>query len=230
MKNAIETGLVEIEFHNFRNYAQGKHSQVDDTPYGGGPGMVLMLQPIVDCLETLIDNRLKEGYERSRLVLLTPEGKTLNQRMVDDFGLEEHLILISGHYEGFDARLTKLFPFEEISVGDYVLSGGEAAALVVIETVCREVPGVVGNPESVKSESFRKGLLDHPSFTKPSEYRGLKVPDILLGGNHKAIEEWRLRESIRKTLKKRPDLLKDTDFDHKTSDLINEIRKHLNEY
>ncbi|MFH1514231.1 MAG: tRNA (guanosine(37)-N1)-methyltransferase TrmD, partial [bacterium] len=165
LKIAIETGLIEIELHNFRKFAEGKHGQVDDSQYGGGPGMVLMLQPIVDCLETLIDDRIKEDYKRSRLILLTPEGKTFNQEIARELSSEEHLILVSGHYEGFDSRLTKLFPFEEISIGDYVLSGGEAASLVIIEAVAREIPGVLGNPDSAREESFSTGLLDYPSFT-----------------------------------------------------------------
>jgi tRNA (guanine37-N1)-methyltransferase len=230
LKNAIETGLIEIEFTNFREFAPGKHNQVDDTPYGGGPGMVLMLQPVVDCLENLIDKRLREGFDRSRLILLSPEGKTLNQDLVRDLGREEHLVLVSGHYEGFDARLGKLFPFEEISIGDYVLSGGEGAALILIETVAREIPGVLGNPESIESESFRSGLLDHPSFTKPPEFRGLKVPDVLSGGNHRLINEWRLRESIMKTIMKRPDLIEKGSFSKEIMELIEKIQNEIDCY
>ena len=227
LKIAIETGLLEIEIHDFRKYAEGKHMQADDGPYGGGPGMVLMLQPIVDALEGLIDKRIKEGFERSRLILLTPEGRTFDQGIACELGREEHIILVSGHYEGFDARLTKLFPFEEISVGDYILSGGEAAALVIIESVAREIPGVLGNPESLESESFRSGLLDYPSYTRPPEFRGLKVPDVLLGGNHKLIAEWRLRESIKKTIKKRPDLLEKSDLDKTKRKIVDEIKAEL---
>ncbi len=225
LKIAIETGLIEIELHDFRSFSEGKHRQVDDTPYGGGPGMVLMLQPIVDCLDSLIDKRLKEEYKRTRLILLTCDGKTFNQETARELSNEEHIILVSGHYEGFDSRLTRLFPFEEISIGDYVLSGGEAASLIIIEAVAREIPGVLGNPESADAESFRHGLLDHPSFTRPPEYRGIKVPDVLLSGNHKLIDEWRLKESIRKTIKRRPDLLDPDLLDEKTRKLVDEIKK-----
>ena len=228
LKIAIETGLVEIELHDFRKFAGGKHAQVDDAPYGGGPGMVLMLQPVVDALEDLIDRRLKEGYDRSRLILLTPEGRTFNQDLALELSREEHIILVSGHYEGFDSRLIKLFPFEEISIGDYILSGGEAAALVIIESVAREVPGVLGNPDSIEQESFRSGLLDYPVYTRPPEFRNLKVPDILLSGNHKLIDEWRLRESIRKTLKKRPDLLDKDRLGEIERKLLEEIEDELN--
>jgi tRNA (guanine37-N1)-methyltransferase len=224
MKIAIETGLIEIEFHNFREFAEGKHRQVDDTPYGGGPGMVLMLQPIVDCLESLIDRRLREDYKRTRLIMLSPEGRIFNQELARELSKEEHIILVSGHYEGFDSRLMSLFPFEEISIGDYVLSGGEAASLVVIETVCREVPGVLGNPESAGEESFSAGLLDHPSYTRPPEFRGLKVPEVLTGGNHKLINRWRLEESIRKTIRKRPDLIETGKFSKDTEEIIKEIQ------
>jgi len=229
IKIAIETGLVEIELHDFRKHAESKHSQVDDSPYGGGPGMVLMLQPIVDALESLIDKRLKDGFERSRLILLTPEGKTFTQEMARELSREEHIILVSGHYEGFDARLTQLFPFEEISIGDYVLSGGEAAALVIIETIIREIPGVLGNPDSIEAESFRSGLLDYPVYTRPPEFRNLKVPEILLSGNHKLIAEWRLKESIKTTLKKRPDLIDDSKLDETGRRLVDEIKRELSE-
>lgn len=225
LKIAIETGLIEIELHDFRSFSDGKHKQVDDAPYGGGPGMVLTLQPIVDCLDDLIDKRLKEDYERTRLILLTCDGKTFNQKKARELSLEEHLILVSGHYEGFDSRLTQLFPFEEISIGDYVLSGGEAASLIIIEAVSREIPGVLGNPESADAESFSHGLLDHPSFTRPPEFRGLKVPDVLMGGNHKLIDEWRMKEAIKKTIKKRPDLLETDLLDEKTSKLVDEIKE-----
>lgn len=227
LKNAIETGLMEINLHDFREYAEGKHRQVDDTPYGGGPGMVLMLQPIVDCLENLVDTRLREGYERTRLILLTPQGRILNQELAKEMGNEEHIIMVSGHYEGFDSRLTQIFPFEEVSIGDFVLSGGETAALVLIEAIAREIPGVLGNPESVVAESFRTGLLDHPSYTRPPEFRGFKVPEVLLSGNHKLIDEWRLKESVRKTLKKRPDLLENLQADEKISRLVEELKNDL---
>ncbi len=227
LKIAIETGLIEIDLHDFRSFSKGKHRQVDDSPYGGGPGMVLMLQPIVDCLEELIDRRLKEDYQRTRLILLTCDGKTFNQETACELSKEEHIILVSGHYEGFDSRLTQLFPFEEISIGNYVLSGGEAASLVIIESIAREIPGVLGNPESAQAESFRHGLLDHSSFTRPPDFRGLKVPDVLQNGNHKLIDEWRLKESIRKTIKKRPDLLNTDQLDEKSKKLVDEIKKEL---
>lgn len=197
IKNAIENRLVDIEIINFRKFSKDKHLKVDDYQYGGGPGMVLMLQPIVDAI-----NHVKN--DQSHICLLTPSGKTLNQQMLIDLSKKEHIILIAGHYEGFDSRIEH-FIHNEVSIGDYVLTGGELPSLVILDGIVRLLPNVI-NEDSLHSESFNNNLLDYPIYTKPIDYQGLKVPDILLSGNHQEIEKYRKQEQLRITNNKRPDL------------------------
>ena len=197
IKNALDNKLVEIEIINFRKYSKDKHLKVDDYQYGGGAGMVLMLQPIVDAI--------KEVRTNNSLVCLTsPTGKTLNQEMLIDLAKQEHIILIAGHYEGFDSRIENFIDCE-ISIGDYILTGGELPTLVILDGIVRLLPNVINNT-SLVNESFNDNLLDHPIYTKPIDFNGYKVPDILLSGNHKAIDNYRLEERIKITKKKRPDL------------------------
>jgi tRNA (guanine37-N1)-methyltransferase len=206
LKLAIENGLLEVRLHNLRDWAKGKHKQVDDRPYGGGPGMVLMVEPVVEAVEAL----QAEGDERSgTLVMLTPQGRRLNQEIVEELSQEPRLILLCGRYEGFDDRIRQILHPDEISIGDFVLGGGEVAAMVVIDAVIRLIPGVLGHEESNKQDSFStdRRLLEGPQFTRPREYRGLKVPDILLTGNHEAIARWRHEESLKQTQERRADLL-----------------------
>ena len=199
IKRAIDNNNVEINLINFRDYTPLNNNQVDDTIYGGGPGMLIRCEPIFECLDTL-------DTSDATVILLTPDGKTYNQKMAKELSLKKHLIIICGHYEGFDERIRTLVDLE-LSIGDFVMTGGEAAALCVVDSVVRLIPGVI-NEESLKDESFNNNLLDYPVYTKPAEYRGLKVPDVLISGDHKKIDEWRKAEQIKRTEERRPDLLK----------------------
>ena len=200
IKRCIDKGLVTINLINFRNYSKLSNHQVDDTPYGGGAGMVLRCEPIFECLD---DIRTPDSF----VILTTPDGIKYNQNVAASLSVnKKHLIIICGHYEGFDERIRSLCDIE-ISLGDYVLTGGELAACVIVDSVTRLLDGAI-NKESLKSESFTDNLLDYPTYTKPSVYRNLKVPDILLSGDHKKIDEWRYQMRIEKTKERRPDLLK----------------------
>lgn len=200
-----EKGLIDIRLHNLRDFTVLKHKKVDDRPFGGGPGMVLMAAPVYNALKHLED---KEGLKTARKIMLTPQGRTFSQKIAEELSVEQNLIMLCGHYEGFDERITELFGFDEISVGDYVLSGGELPAMTIIDAVSRLVPGVLGNPLSAEQDSFSANALDFPQYTRPETFRGLKVPDVLLSGDHKKIAEWRRRQAEQKTLQKRGDLLK----------------------
>ena len=200
IKRAKELGKVEINIHNFRDYTDDPHNKVDDTPYGGGCGMVLMPQPIFDCVESL-------KKENSKVILLTPSGVPYKQKQAYELSKEEHLIIICGHYEGFDERIRTLADIE-ISIGDYVLTGGEIPAMVLVDSITRLLPGVI-NERSHLEDSFNENyLLDYPTYTKPRNFRGMEVPEVLISGDHKKIEEYRCNESLRKTQELRPDLLK----------------------
>jgi len=198
IKRAIEKGLVEVNIINFRDYSTFNNHQVDDTIYGGGPGMLLRCEPIFDCIDDI-------RTEDAKIAIMVPDGKVFNQSYAREFKEIKHLIIICGHYEGFDERIRTLADFE-ISLGDFILTGGEIPAMAVMDSVIRLLPGVI-NDESLSSESFEDGLLDYPVYTKPSEYRGMKVPDVLLSGDHAKIDEWRKAARRKKTEEKRPDLL-----------------------
>ena len=199
IKRAIASGKVEINLINFRDYSPLNNNQVDDTPYGGGAGMVLRCEPIFNCLDEI---KTPDSY----VIMLTPEGTTYNQKIAKSLSLKKHIILLCGHYEGFDERIKTLVD-EEISIGDYILTGGEIAASAIIDSVVRLIDGVITS-DSLESESFNDNLLDYPTYTKPAEYRGLKVPDVLISGNHELINKWREEKRIEKTKEKRPDLMK----------------------
>ena len=198
---AIEAGIVDVRVHDIRAFATDKHRQVDDEPYGGGPGMVLKPEPVFAAVESL-------GEGTKRVIVLSPAGRRLDQALVRELAKEPWLVLISGRYEGVDERVVEGLPAEEVSIGDYVLSGGEIPALVVLEAVTRLIPGVVGKEESLERESFEDGILDHPHYTRPNEFRGMAVPDVLLSGNHAEVERWRREAAEEKTRRNRPDLLK----------------------
>ena len=198
IKRAIDNKKVKINTINFRDYSKDKHKKVDDTPYGGGAGMVLMCQPIFDAVESL-------KKKNSKVILLSPQGATYNQEKAYELSKEKHLILICGHYEGFDERIKSICD-EEISIGDYVLTGGELPSMVLCDSIVRLLPGVI-EEESHKNDSFNDDLLDYPTYTKPREYKGMKVPEILLSGDHKKIDEWRQDKRLKTTKEKRPDLL-----------------------
>lgn len=200
INRAIKKELVQINIVNFRDYTLDPHGKVDDTPYGGGAGMVLTPQPIFDAVEDL-------KTENTKVILLTPDGKTYNQEMAYFYSKEEHIILICGHYEGFDERIRTLVD-SEISIGDYVLTGGEIPSMVITDSITRLIDGVI-EKASHECDSFNNNLLDYPTYTKPREFRGMKVPDVLTSGNHKEIEKYRLNEQIKRTKERRPDLLKE---------------------
>jgi len=194
-------GLLDIRVHDLRAHTTDKHRTVDDEPFGGGPGMVMMAQPWFEAVEAI------DGWERARRVLLTPAGRRFDQRAAEDLSGAEHIVLMCGRYEGIDERVALGLATDELSIGDYVLAGGESAALVVVEAVTRLVAGVVGEPASLVAESFSSGLLDYPQFTRPAEFRGMRVPDVLLSGDHAAIERWRRDQALERTGARRPDLL-----------------------
>lgn len=199
LKRAKEEKKVEINLINFRDYTPLKNGQVDDTIYGGGPGMLLRCEPIFECLD-------KIKTDKSYVIILTPEGKTYNQKIAKELAGVEHLIIICGHYEGFDERILSLADLE-ISLGDFILTGGEGPAMCIVDSITRLLPGVI-NDNSLESESFNNDLLDYPVYTKPAEYRGMKVPEVLLSGDHAKIDAYRREMQMKKTEEKRPDLLK----------------------
>ncbi len=199
---AIEADIVDVRVHDIRDVTTDRHRQVDDEPYGGGPGMVMKPEPVFAAVESL-------GEGPRRVILLSPAGRRLDQALVRELAAEPWLVLVCGRYEGVDERVVEGLPAEEISIGDYVLSGGEVPVLVVLEAVTRLVPGVVGSEESLERESFETGILDHPHYTRPQEFRGMRVPDVLLSGDHAEVERWRREAALDKTRRNRPDLLKD---------------------
>ena len=206
LKKAMERGLITVCLHDIRAWAKDKHRSVDDRPFGGGPGMVLRVEPVVECVEAVS----QLGDEPGRIVLLTPQGRPLDQSIVEELACFPRLILLCGRYEGFDQRIVDILQPDEISIGDYVLNGGEAAAMVLIDAVIRLRPGVLGDERSNLDDSFSRGnrLLEYAQYTRPREYRGYKAPDVLLSGNHEEIARWRREQSLLKTRERRADLLK----------------------
>ena len=202
MKRAQAKGLLEVHVHPLRQYSNLKHSQVDDYQFGGGAGMVMMLEPIVNAIESL---QAKVQYDE--VIYLTPDGETLNQKMANQLSLKGNLLMLCGHYKGIDQRIRDHFITKEISIGDYVLSGGELGAAVLVDAIGRLLPGVLNNETSALTDSFQDNLLAPPVYTRPEEFRGWKVPEILLSGDHKKIDEWRHQESVERTKQRRPDLL-----------------------
>ncbi|CAM1356288.1 MULTISPECIES: tRNA (guanosine(37)-N1)-methyltransferase TrmD [Tenacibaculum] len=202
MKRAIDKGLAEVHFHNLREYGLGNYRQLDDTQFGGGAGMVLMIEPIAKCIEKLQSER-----KYDEIIYMTPDAKTLNQATANTLSLKENIIILTGHYKGVDQRVRDKFITREISIGDYVLTGGELAAAILCDAVIRLIPGVLGDEQSALTDSFQDNLLSPPVYTRPSEYDGLKVPDVLLSGNFPKIEEWRSEKAYERTQQIRPDLL-----------------------
>ena len=200
LKRAVENNVLQVNTINPRDFTLDKHKKVDDTPYGGGAGMVLMAQPYVDAYESV------KKQENSITVMLSPQGTPLDDKLVNDLAKYDQIVMLCGHYEGFDERIRDIIKPMEISIGDFVLTGGELPALCLIDAVCRKIEGTLGKIESADEDSFSNGLLEYPQYTKPREYRGLKVPEVLLNGNHKEINEFRMQESLKRTKIKRPDL------------------------
>ncbi|MCL6221600.1 tRNA (guanosine(37)-N1)-methyltransferase TrmD [Streptococcus dysgalactiae subsp. equisimilis] len=215
---AKEKGLLDIHYHNFRDYAE-KARHVDDEPYGGGQGMLLRAQPIFDTIEHI-------QAQKPRIILLDPAGKPFTQAYAEELALEEELIFICGHYEGYDERIKTLVT-DEISLGDFVLTGGELAAMTMVDATVRLIPNVIGKESSHQDDSFSSGLLEYPQYTRPYDYRGMTVPDILMSGHHERIRLWRLEESLRKTYLRRPDLLERYEFSEEERNLLAKIKAEL---
>ena len=205
LNKAIKRGLVEIHVHNMRDWASGRHNKIDDTPYGGGPGMVLMVEPVVSCVRDVQNMADEDG----QVVLMSPQGQTLKQPLVEKMVENRRMIVLCGRYEGFDQRVIDILKPVELSVGDYILNGGEVASMVVIDSMVRMVPGVLGDEKSNVDDSFSSGnrMLEHPQYTKPREFEGHAVPEILLSGNHPKIDQWRKQQSLEKTKQRRADLI-----------------------
>lgn len=223
IKKAIDRGNISFDVVNIRDFADDVHRTCDDSPYGGGPGMVMKVEPIHKAMKD-VEARLG----KPKFILLTPQGKTFNQSMAEHFSRLEHICLICGRYEGVDERILQ-FVDEEVSVGDYVVSGGEFPALVLVDAISRCIPGVLGNETSVLSESFGEPLLEYPQYTRPDIFQGMEVPQVLLSGNHETIRKWRRRESIRKTILKRPDLLNGFEPDDEDRKLMRSIMEEITE-
>ncbi|MBQ6888502.1 MAG: tRNA (guanosine(37)-N1)-methyltransferase TrmD [Lachnospiraceae bacterium] len=203
---AKEQGIISIKAHNIRDYTKDKHKKADDYPYGGGAGMLMQAQPVYDCFLSVKESIEKEGKKLPRVIYVTPQGKTFTQSIAEEFAKEENLVFLCGHYEGIDERVLEEIVTDYVSIGDYVLTGGELPAMVMIDAVSRLVDGVLNNEESAQTESFHNCLLEYPQYSRPEEWRGKKVPDVLLSGNHKKIKEWRLEQSEQRTKERRPDL------------------------
>ncbi len=221
IKRALNKGLLEICLHNVRDYAADRHNTTDDYPYGGGAGMIMKVEPLAACIEAV-----QSGSPKAKVVLTTPQGRPFNQAMARDLSLEKGLIIICGRYEGVDERVKELFVDYEISLGDFVLTGGELAAMVMVDAVSRYLPGVLGSDESVTCDSFSDGLLEYPQYTRPPEFRGLDVPGVLLSGNHGEISLWRRRQALKRTFMSRPDLISSA---HLTEDERSYLRELVGE-
>jgi tRNA (guanine37-N1)-methyltransferase len=222
LAKAIEKGLIEVRTVNIRDFAMDKHQVVDDAPYGGGQGMVMKVEPIARAIE-----QVKLGNPSVRTVYLTPEGKRFNQETARELSSRSHLILLCGRYEGVDERVRELLVDEEISIGDYVLTGGELAAMVLIDAVSRFLPGVLGSDRSAEEDSFIGSLLEYPQYTRPPSFRGYEVPEVLLSGNHQAISGWRKKEALRRTLMRRPDLLNGASLSEEDKKILEEISREI---
>jgi tRNA (guanine37-N1)-methyltransferase len=224
VRRAVEAGLIEIHIHDLRDHTTDRHRQVDDRPFGGGAGMVMKPEPLFRAVETLT----RDGLE-TPVALLSPQGRLFSQSVAEEYAQQPQLIMICGRYEGVDERVVEHLITDEVSIGDYVLSGGEIPAMVVVDAVTRLVPGALGCEESAERESFADGLLDHPQYTRPSEYRGLTPPEVLLSGNHAEIERWRRRKALEKTVRRRPDLIRNRRLSQDEQREVEEILKEMGE-
>ena len=222
---AVNKGLLSIEAVNIRDYAFNKHNSVDDYPYGGGAGMLMQAEPVYQCYRALEEKMNK----KPRVVYLSPQGKTFNQTMAEEFAQEEELVFLCGHYEGIDERVLEEIVTDYVSIGDYVLTGGELPAMVMIDAVSRLVPGVLNNEESAEFESFHDNLLEHPQYTRPVEFHGKRVPDVLLSGHHGNVDKWRREQSLKRTLERRPDLLEQADLSKDDEKYLKKLKKDLHD-
>lgn len=219
LKKAQEKELIEIDLHDIRDWAEDKHNMTDDAPYGGGCGMVMKVEPVERALAAV-----KRAEVQSLVLLMTPQGETFNQKIATRLAEEKHIIIICGRYEGVDERIREHLADREISIGDYILTGGELSALVVIDAVSRLIPGVLGNDASAATESFSQGLLEYPQYTRPADYKGWRVPDVLVSGNHAQIERWQRIEAIKRTWLRRPDLLEKIELSERDKIYLEKIK------
>ncbi|KRN59085.1 tRNA (guanosine(37)-N1)-methyltransferase TrmD [Limosilactobacillus secaliphilus] len=226
--HAQENGFIDINVTDFRQYTTDKHNHVDDAPFGGGAGMLLQAQPIFDAMDAVQKQAKEAHYEPGRVILMDPAGRRFDQAYAKELAQEEHLTFICGHYEGYDERIRHLVT-DEASLGDYVLTGGELAAMVMIDATVRFVPGVLGNQASPMGDSFSNGLLEYPQYTRPADFRGMKVPEVLTSGNHQKIKEWRMRESLKRTLERRPDLLKTAPLNREQQIMLQDLKLDMEE-
>lgn len=222
LKRAQRKGLITVKVHNIRDFASDKHRSADDYPYGGGRGMVMKPEVIIRGIE-----EVRSPVEGSRVILMTPQGRRLDHKYALELSKLSRLVIICGRYEGVDERVRE-YVDDEVSIGDYVLSGGELAAMVLLDAVARLIPGVLGNPGSAEDESFSNRLLEYPQYTRPREYKGLQVPEVLLSGNHKKINRWRRIQSLKRTVERRPDLLEGVELSEEDLGLLSEIKEELN--
>ncbi|MCH7504788.1 tRNA (guanosine(37)-N1)-methyltransferase TrmD [PVC group bacterium] len=218
---AVASGKVTINIHNLRTYTSDRHRTVDDIPFGGGPGMVIKPEPVFEALKDI------KGRRKAKVILVSPQGRPYHQKCALALAKEKALVIICGHYEGFDERIRRGLKPMEISMGDYVLTGGEIPAMTIVDSVVRLLPGVVGDPESIENESFMNSRLDFPQYTRPRVYKKMNVPDVLLSGNHKEIKVWRLREALKNTLKRRPDLLNKEKLGKSVRPIFEEVLKEV---
>ena len=221
LKRAQDKGMLNVNTVNFRDFAENKHNQVDDYPFGGGQGMVLKPEPIFNALESL------QQTDETRVVLMCPQGEPFTQEKAQELSEAEHLVFICGHYEGYDERIREHLVTDEISIGDYVLTGGELPAMTMTDAIVRLIPGVLGNQQSHEDDSFQDGLLEFPQYTRPREYRGMTVPDVLLSGNHARIDAWRREQKLLRTYRNRPDLLDKAELTKQDQDILKRYRKGI---
>ncbi|WP_397540298.1 tRNA (guanosine(37)-N1)-methyltransferase TrmD [Rummeliibacillus pycnus] len=220
LKKAQEKEAVKFSVTDFREFSNNKHAQVDDYPYGGGAGMVLKPEPIFNAVEALVADGKKP-----RIILMCPQGERYTQAKAEELAQEEDLVFVCGHYEGYDERIREFLVTDELSIGDFVLTGGELAAMTIIDSVVRLLPGVLGNDDSPVLDSFSTGLLEHPHYTRPADFRGMKVPDVLLSGNHAKIEQWRMEQTLKRTFDRRPDLLEHIELTPEQQKYLNKLKK-----
>lgn len=220
---AQDDGFLDIHVTDFRHFTTDKHNHVDDAPFGGGAGMLLQAQPIFDAMAAIDEESQKENCPKGRVILMDPAGRKFDQDYAQELAQEEHLTFICGHYEGYDERIRQLIT-DEASLGDYVLTGGELAAMVMIDATVRFVPGVLGNMSSSMGDSFSNGLLEYPQYTRPAEFRGMKVPEVLTSGNHERIRQWRMYQSLKRTWERRPDLIEQAKLSHEQQIMLQDIK------
>jgi len=229
-KRAQANGLITVNTVNIRDYTSEKHGKTDDYPYGGGAGMLMQVQPVVDCYRSLLTEIRKNSDDpdcRPRCLYMSPQGKTFSQAMAEELSLEKDLIFLCGHYEGIDERALEIIGVENVSIGDYVLTGGEMPAMVMIDCISRLIPGVLHGEDSAEIETFHDGLLEYPQYSRPEEFEGRKVPEILLSGNHGKVDEWRRQQSIERTLRLRPELLDESKLSKKEKKFLLDLKNKL---